>query len=73
MKTCNFSVNKVTDVAVSQAPEGTVDMLKLTLSTDNVFSGEHQKKDLLIDKSKAKELLAELKNAYQKMAQMDQE
>lgn len=60
-------MNKVTDVAISPSPEGTVDTLKLALTIDDVFTGEHRQNELLIEKLQAKMLLEELKKIYKNM------
>lgn len=62
-----LSVNKLTDVSAAPGPEGTVDTVKLTLHTDDVFTGKQKKEDLIIDKSQVKILLAELKKAKEKV------
>jgi hypothetical protein len=61
----------VTDVSVSPGPEGTVDTIKLALFTDDVFTGEQKKREVLIDKQQAKIMLEELKKAYHKMEELD--
>ncbi|XP_053616054.1 COMM domain-containing protein 4 [Plodia interpunctella] len=66
-----FMVNKITDVAATSGPEGTVDTYKLSLFTDDVFTGEQKKQDLLIEKTQATELLKELKKAYKRMEDVD--
>lgn len=62
----------MTDAAVSPGPEGAGDMIKLTLFTDDVFTGEQKREDLLIDKSQTKTLLGELKKAYAKMEELSE-
>lgn len=62
-----FSVNKVTDVAISPSPEGTVDTLTLALTIDDIFTGEQRRNELLIEKLQAKMLLEELKKIYKNM------
>ncbi|OWR49791.1 COMM domain containing 4 [Danaus plexippus plexippus] len=62
-----FMVNKLTDVSAAPGPEGTVDTVKLTLHTDDVFTAKQKKEDLIIDKSQMKILLAELKKAKEKV------
>ncbi|KAG7309023.1 hypothetical protein JYU34_004888 [Plutella xylostella] len=67
-----FMVNRVTDVSATPGPEGSADTIKLTLFTDDVFTGEQGKNELLIDRSQAKVLLAELKTAHKKMEELDE-
>ncbi|XP_049885089.1 COMM domain-containing protein 4-like isoform X2 [Pectinophora gossypiella] len=62
-----FMVNKVSNVTLTPGPEGAIDTYKLTLFTDDVFTGEQKRKQLLIEKTQARTLLTELKKAYQKM------
>ncbi|XP_013186278.1 COMM domain-containing protein 4 isoform X1 [Amyelois transitella] len=66
-----FMVNKISDVALSSGPDGTVDTCRLSLFTDDVFSGEHKKRDLLIERSQVRELLTELKKAYKRMEDLE--
>ncbi|XP_038207177.1 COMM domain-containing protein 4-like isoform X1 [Zerene cesonia] len=73
IKTSGFMVNKVTDVFASPAPEGTVDSIKLTIKSDEVFAGEQNTTDLIIDKTQIKDLLEELKYVYKKMDEIDME
>ncbi|CAG4988450.1 unnamed protein product [Colias eurytheme] len=73
VKTSGFMVNKVTDVFSSPAPQGTVDSIKLTIKSDEVFAGEQNTTELIIDKTQIKDLLEELKYAYKKMEEIDME
>ncbi|XP_031770491.2 COMM domain-containing protein 4 [Galleria mellonella] len=68
-----FMVNKLTDVSLAPGPEGTVDTYKLSLYTDDTFTGEQNKREVLIERSQAKTLLQELKKAYKKMEELDVE
>ncbi|GBP77862.1 COMM domain-containing protein 4 [Eumeta japonica] len=68
-----FMVNRVTDASVSEAPDGVVNALKLTLHVDDVFVGEQSDQDIIIDKNQAKVLLSELKKAYKKMEELEEE
>nr|XP_049693489.1 COMM domain-containing protein 4 isoform X1 [Helicoverpa armigera] len=67
-----FMINKLTDVSVAPGPEGTVDTFTLTMHSDDVFTGEQKKKELLIEKSQAQTLLEELKKAYKKMEEIEE-
>ncbi|CAB3233837.1 unnamed protein product [Arctia plantaginis] len=67
-----FMINKLTDVSASADPEGTVDMITLTMLSDDVFTGEQKKRELLVEKSQVKTLLEELKKAYKKMEEIDE-
>ncbi|XP_072933578.1 COMM domain-containing protein 4-like isoform X1 [Epargyreus clarus] len=73
IKSNGFMINKLTDVSASSGPEGTVDTIKLTLHSDEVFTGEQKMAELLIDKAQAKTLLEELKKAHKKMEEIDME
>ncbi|KAM3960831.1 COMM domain containing 4 isoform 1-T1 [Aphomia sociella] len=68
-----FMVNKVTDVSIAAGPQGTVDTYKLSLYTDNIFTGEQNRSEVLIDRTQVKSLLEELKKAYKKMEELDAE
>ncbi|XP_075984516.1 (peptidyl-prolyl cis/trans isomerase) NIMA-interacting 1 dodo isoform X1 [Anticarsia gemmatalis] len=68
-----FMINKLTDVSATPGPAGTVDTFTLTMHSDDVFTGEHKKRDLIIDKSQASVLLEELKKAYKKMEELDEQ
>ncbi|CAH0677479.1 unnamed protein product [Spodoptera exigua] len=67
-----FMINKLTDVTAAPGPEGTVDTFTLTLHSHDVFTGEQQKKELLIEKSQAMSLLEDLKKAYKKMEEIEE-
>ncbi|CAK1545749.1 unnamed protein product [Leptosia nina] len=71
VKTNGFMINKMTDVFAAPGPDGTIDTVKLTITSEDVFSGTHNKMDLLLDKSQIKELLNELKIAHKKMEEID--
>lgn len=58
-----FSVNRVTDASISEAPEGTIDSFTLTLHTNDTFTGVQAQKDLIITKAQGKLLLDQLKLA----------
>lgn len=47
-------------------------MITLTMHSDDVFTGEQKKRELLVEKSQAKTLLEELKKAYKKMEELDE-
>ncbi|KAJ2954618.1 hypothetical protein O0L34_g2914 [Tuta absoluta] len=66
-----FMVNKLTDAKLTRGPEGTVDTLKLSLFADNVFTGEQKRSELLLEKTVADDLLAELKKAYKKIEEVE--
>ncbi|RVE45746.1 hypothetical protein evm_009594 [Chilo suppressalis] len=68
-----FMINKVTDVAVGAAPDGAVDAIKLSIFSDDVFTGEQSKRDLLIGRTQAVALLEELKKAHKRMEELDSE
>lgn len=68
-----ISVNKLTDVTTAPGPEGTIDVVKVTFHSDEVFSGEQDITDLLVDKSMLKTLLEELKTARKKMEEINTE
>ncbi|XP_026332222.1 COMM domain-containing protein 4 [Hyposmocoma kahamanoa] len=71
VQTSGFMLNKVTDVAVSPSPEGTVDTFKLALTIDDVFTGEQRRNELLIEKLQAKMLLEELKKIHRNMESVE--
>ncbi|KAJ0172377.1 hypothetical protein K1T71_012350 [Dendrolimus kikuchii] len=73
VKSNGFMINKLTDVAITNGPEETVDTLKLTLNVEDGFTGQQNAKELLIDKNQATALLAELKIAYKKMEEVENE
>ncbi|CAH0730760.1 unnamed protein product, partial [Brenthis ino] len=68
-----FMVNKLTDITASPGPEGTVDTFKLTLQSDDVFTGEQNTTNIIVDKSQVKFLLEELKKAQKKMDEISAE
>ncbi|XP_063381120.1 uncharacterized protein LOC134667622 isoform X1 [Cydia fagiglandana] len=68
--TSGFMVNRLTDVTTSPGPEGTVDTIKLSLHSEDV-TGERAQDTLLVHKSQVTTLLNELKQAYQKMEELD--
>ncbi|XP_022124846.2 COMM domain-containing protein 4 isoform X1 [Pieris rapae] len=71
IKSNGFIINKMTGVSTQPGPEGTVDTVQLTLMSEEVFSGNHITTELLIDKTLVKDLLHELKTAYNKMNDID--
>ncbi|XP_041982845.1 uncharacterized protein LOC121735915 isoform X2 [Aricia agestis] len=71
VKSAGFMINKLTDATVSEGPEGTVETVKLTLHSDEVFSGEQKMAELLIDKTQVGTLLQELKKAKKIMDELD--
>ncbi|CAK1593678.1 unnamed protein product [Parnassius mnemosyne] len=68
-----FMVNKLTDIAAAPGPEGTVDVVKLTLYSDEVFTGEQNITELLVDKSLLKTMLVDLKTARKMMDEIETE
>ncbi|CAH2054887.1 unnamed protein product, partial [Iphiclides podalirius] len=68
-----FMVNKLTDITTAPGPEGTVDLVKITLYSDEMFTGEQKVTDLLVDKLLMKTLLEELKSARKKMDELETE
>lgn len=60
-------MNRVIDTSISEAPEGAVNSITLTLHTDDVFTGEQKQNDIIINKMQVPILLEELKKAYAKM------
>ncbi|XP_063539236.1 uncharacterized protein LOC134748382 [Cydia strobilella] len=70
IQTSGFMVNRLTDVTTSPGPEGTVDTIKLSLHSEDV-TGERAQDTLLVHKSQVTTLLKELKQAYQKMEDLD--
>ena len=63
----------MTDVSVYPGPEGTVDTVKVTLLSDEVFTGEQNTAELIIDKSQVKSILEELKKAKKIMDELNLE
>ncbi|XP_045779205.1 COMM domain-containing protein 4-like isoform X1 [Maniola jurtina] len=70
-RTHGFMVNKLTDIATSPGPEGTVDTITLSLQSDDVFTGTQRTADLIVDKSQVCALLQELRTAKLKMDEID--
>ncbi|KPJ03478.1 COMM domain-containing protein 4 [Papilio xuthus] len=68
-----FIVNKLTDITTASGPDGTIDVVKVTLNSEEVFSGEQRITDLLVDKSMLKTLLEELKAARKKLEEINTE
>ncbi|KAH9644520.1 hypothetical protein HF086_006053 [Spodoptera exigua] len=68
----NVEANGFMNVTAAPGPEGTVDTFTLTLHSHDVFTGEQQKKELLIEKSQAMSLLEDLKKAYKKMEEIEE-
>ncbi|KPJ11796.1 hypothetical protein RR48_01826 [Papilio machaon] len=68
-----FIVNKLTDITTVPGPDGTIDVVKVTFHSDEVFSGEQRITDLLVDKSMLKTMLEELKIARKKMEEINSE
>ncbi|XP_050682237.1 COMM domain-containing protein 4 isoform X1 [Leptidea sinapis] len=66
-----FMINKVSEVSASPAPEGSINAVQLTITSNEVFAGEQNTDQLLIDRSQVNNLLQQLKTAYQKMEDID--
>ncbi|XP_026497532.2 COMM domain-containing protein 4 isoform X1 [Vanessa tameamea] len=71
IKNNGFMINKLTDISAAPGPEGTVDTVKLTIQSDEVFTGEQKMAELIVDKSQVKILLEDLKKALKRMEEFD--
>lgn len=63
-------MNKLTDVTCSPGPEDSLDMIKLSLHSEDI-TGERDQKTVLLQKSQVDTMLKELKDAYKKMEELE--
>lgn len=63
-------MNKLTDVTCSPGPEDNLDMIKLSLHSEDI-TGERDQKTVLLQKSQVDTMLKELKDAYKKMEELE--
>ncbi|CAH0596173.1 unnamed protein product [Chrysodeixis includens] len=66
-----FFFDRLTDIHVSEGPSGTVDTYSVALESHNPHTKENGRQEALIEKTKAMDLLQELKKAYIKMQELD--